>query len=268
MKMFYFKKPRHFISPTISFLFALILSLPTVANAGEQFKIPTRANVETKVFWHATEGATATLLIFPGGGGGYGKVEDGWPTSQNFLVRSSQLFAKQRFNLAIFGRPTDSEELGYEDRIAEKHMQDIKATLEWIKQKNNLPIWVVGTSRGTISATAAMINIPDLIAGGVLTSSILNYKKVGAVPSQDLSKIKMPVLVYHHKQDACEQCRPHEAANIISGLRNAPIKKLIMVSGGANPSGGVCEALHWHGFIGMEPEAVAEISTWIKNPYP
>ncbi len=262
----FLNRPTSFISQALAFVFALLVASPYDAHAGEPVKLATRPNVETKIYWHASEGATATLLIFPGGAGGFGKVEDGWPTSQNFLVRSAKLFAQQSFNLAIFGRPTDAEELRYEDRIADKHMQDIKATLEWIKQKSNLPIWVVGTSRGTISAAAAMINIPDLIAGGVLTSSVLNYKKVGAVPTQDLSKIKVPVLVYHHKLDACDLCPPHEASNIISGLKNTSMKKLIMVAGGANPSGGVCEALHWHGYIGMEPEAVTEISAWIKNP--
>jgi hypothetical protein len=260
--------PNSYCYTSANFIFILLALFACSGNAkaGELVKIPTRPSVETKVFWHATEGATATLLVFPGGGGGFGKVEEGWPTSQNFLVRSSNLFANANFNLLIFGRPTDSEELGYADRLADKHMLDIKTVLEWTKQKSNVPVWVIGTSRGTISATAAMINLPDLIAGGVLTASVLNYNKAGAVPTQDLSAIKVPVLVYHHQQDACDLTRPHEASNIISGLKHAPIKKLIMASGGAKPSGGVCEALHWHGFIGMEPEAVAEISAWIKTP--
>ena len=40
----------------------------------------------------------------------------------------------------------------------------------------------------------------------------------------------------------------------------------VMVSGGDNPTGNVCEALHWHGYIGMEREAVDLIAEWIKRP--
>ena len=98
-------------------------------------------------------------------------------------------------------------------------------------------------------------------------SSIVNFKIAGAVPKQALGDIKLPVLIYHHQDDACKRCQPHEVPNILAGLKNAPVKKLMMVSGGAsNPPGPVCEALHWHGFIGIEPQAVADITAWMTKP--
>lgn len=245
---------------------AMGFSLGT-AHAGGLFKVPTRPDVNVNVFWEAKDGATATLLVFPGGGGGFGKVEGGWPTSNNFLVRTSRQWAAEGFNLAIFGRPGDSDELGYEDRLSEMHMQDVKAVLEWVKQKSAVPIWVIGTSRGTISTAAALIQLPDSqLAGGVFSASVVAFKKPGALPTQDLQRIKVPVLVYHHEQDACGICAPYEVPGILNGLKNSPIKKLMMVSGGSNPTGSACEANHWHGFIGMEQQAVSDISAWIKNP--
>ena len=44
-----------------------------------------------------------TVLLFPGGGGVFGKVEDGRATSNNFLVRSMSYFSANEFNVAIFG---------------------------------------------------------------------------------------------------------------------------------------------------------------------
>jgi hypothetical protein len=52
------------------------------------------------------------------------------------------------------------------------------------------------------------------------------------------------------------------------GFRNASVKKLIFVDGGANPTGDVCAGQHWHGFIGMEKEAVDMIVGWIGSPKP
>ena len=100
----------------------------------------------------------------------------------------------------------------------------------------------------------------------MLTSSIVSYATPGAVPRQDLKAIQMPVLVYHHAKDACKLCQPHEVEWILKGLSNASVKKLMMVDGGADPSGDACDARHWHGFIGMEREAVDQIAGWIRNP--
>ncbi len=238
-----------------------------ITHAGELVKVPTRPDIKATVFWQATDGAAATLFVFPGGGGGFGKVENGWPTSNNFLVRTSKLWAAEGFNLAIFGRPNDSHELGYEDRTSDTHLQDVKAVLEWVKSKSAAPIWVVGTSRGTVSTAFTLINLQDSqIAGGVVSSSVVAYKKSGAIPKQDLQQIKVPVLVYHHKKDACDICRPDEVPGILSGLKNSPVKKLMMVSGGSTPTGSPCAGNHWHGFVGMEQQAVSDVSAWIRHP--
>ena len=229
-------------------------------------KVPTREGVTTTLFWEPAPDAKATVFLFPGGGGGFGKVEDGKAMGQNFLVRSEPFFIANGFNVAIFGRPSDSQDLDYADRISDTHMADVRKVLEFVKRKADVPVWIVGTSRGTISAAAAAINLPGELAGVVLTSSVVSYKKPGAVPKQDLDRIKVPVLVLHHAKDACPLCQPHEVPAILRDLKNAPIKKEIMFSGGENPTGNVCEALHWHGFIGAEREAVDLIANWIKAP--
>lgn len=209
----------------------------------------------------------ATVALLPGGSGNIG-MKGGVPSSGNFLVRSRDFFAGNGFNVAVIGKPTDKNDLDYESRAGAQHVEDLRKIVAHLKQETDLPIWLVGTSRGTVSATAAAIAFGiNELAGIVLTSSVTG-RKTGAVPAQKLGEIRIPVLVMHHKKDACAVCRPHEVSLIMDGLKNAPVKKLIMTDGGADPHGDPCEAFHWHGFVGMEREAVNLISNWIKNPKP
>ncbi|HEY8879487.1 MAG TPA: alpha/beta hydrolase [Roseateles sp.] len=239
-----------------------------VQAAGERFDVATREGVVTPVFWEAAEGAKATVLLFPGGAGGFGQVEAGRPGSRNFLVRSMGEFLARGYNVAIFGKPSDTPDLGYPERISNAHMTDIRQVLKAVKQKSPLPVWLVGTSRGTVSATAAAIQLQGDIAGLVLTSSIVAWDKVGTVPRQDLADLRVPVLVLHHAKDQCRQTLPRDVGYIVKGLSAAPVKKLVMVEGGADPTGDACEAFHWHGFIGMEAEAVKIITGWLDQPAP
>jgi hypothetical protein len=54
--------------------------------------------------------------------------------------------------------------------------------VDYLKTDSGLPIWLVGTSRGTVSATAAAIAFGnDNLSGIVLTSSVVRSKQIGAV---------------------------------------------------------------------------------------
>lgn len=238
------------------------------AAADEILSLETRPGVTVPVYYMKRDGATATVILLPGGAGGFGTVVDGKPTGANFLVRGRDFFADGGLNVAVMSRASDKTDLDYADRTAEDHLQDIRKLVDYVKADSGLPVWLVGTSRGTVSATAAAVKFGNTdLAGIVLTSSIVNYKKIGAVPKQDLGSIRIPVLVVHHEQDACAHCRPYEVPAIIKGLTQAPSKKLVMLNGGGNPTGDPCEPMHFHGFVGMEKEAVGIITGWIRQPW-
>ena len=231
-------------------------------------KIAPRPGVSLLFYYMKQEGASASVVLLTGGAGGIG-LKDGVPTSNNFLIRSRDHFAGHKFNIAVVGRPSDIQDLDYPSRISAEHVEDLRRVVSYLKKDTALPVLLVGTSRGSVSATAAAIAFGNQeLAGIVLTASVTNASKAGAVPQQRLDAVRIPVLVLHHQYDACWVCRPREVPRIISGLKNAPVKKLVMVDGGGDPRGDPCEALHWHGFIGMEKEAVDIIGDWIKNPGP
>jgi len=187
------------------------LALPAAA-AGRVLQVPTREGVTTTLYWEPADHAQATVLLFPGGGGGFGRVEGGRATSNNFLVRSAALFVERGFNVAI--------------------------------------------------------RLQDRVAGLVLTSSVVSHKRTGAVPTQDLAALRLPVLVLHHERDACPICAPQDVPAILRGLVNAPVKQQIFVSRGAAPQGEPCGALHWHGYIGLEREVVDTIAAWMAAKTP
>lgn len=82
-----------------------------------------------------------------------GKFEDRKTTGGNFLVRSAPYFLANGFNVAIFGRPNDMDELGWTERTEPKHMTDVAKVLEFVKQEEVVCLCGSGTSRGTVSAT-------------------------------------------------------------------------------------------------------------------
>lgn len=241
-----------------------------LAVAGERTEVPTRPGVTTTVFWQAARQVPAhgTVLLFPGGAGGFGPVQGGQPTGRNFLVRASDEFAARGYHVAIFGRPSDVDDLGYAYRATAPHLADVRAVLAAVKARWPEPVWLVGTSRGTVSATAAAVEGVGEIAGLVLSSSIVSVDKPGALPRQNLGAIRVPVLMLHHARDACRVTAPQAVPAVLARFTAAPVRKLMMVDGGHDPSGDPCEALHWHGFIGMEAEAVDRVTGWMDRPTP
>jgi len=236
---------------------------------GEVLHIATRESVTVPVFAYWRPDARATVVLYSGGAGGYGALgEDGWPAGGNFLIRTGKRWAAHPLNVVMVGRPTDGIDLALgTHRTGDRHAEDNLAIFKAIKARSPAPLWLVGTSMGTISATAAAIRDQEgLVAGLVLTASIVAYKVPGAVPTQALDKVRVPTLIVHHEADACWACRPHEVRRMADAFVNAPLSKTVFVSGGEGVAGNPCEPLHHHGFVGVRDQVVDLIADWIVAP--
>jgi pimeloyl-ACP methyl ester carboxylesterase len=210
--------------------------------------------------------AKATLVLLPGGDASSGKIIEGKPASGNFLSRSREYFYAEGFNVVVAYRASDLRNLEYGYRTTKQHVSEIEKVISYAQKQYGKPVWLIGTSRGSISATAATIALGDAqIAGLVLTSSVTS-KKEGAITTQNIASITIPTLVVHHKNDACHICVPAEASKIIDSLSRASTKKFILIEGGSNPQGDTCAARHWHGFINFERETAQVIAAWISDP--
>jgi predicted alpha/beta hydrolase len=239
--------------------------LPNVAD------IPTRPGVHVRVEITPPPGeARGILVLFAGGNGILAIAEDGTLRSGkgNFLIRSRAEFAKAGFWTVAFDAPSDRQSAPYLGgvRQTDAHVADIKATIAWLRARApNLPVWLVGTSRGTQSVAyfATQVRRSDGGADGiVLTATIFSDDRARAVPAMALDKIDVPTLFVHHRRDACRLCDFSAAESTLARVATARRKALIAMDGGIT-QGDPCEAFAYHGFNGIEVQAVAAIVDWI-----
>lgn len=230
--------------------------------------IPTRPGVTQRFVYLTPQQPGAAVILFAGGHGGLQILPDGsfkWGEG-NFLVRSRQLFAEQNLMVAVVDAPSDRQSPPYLSgfRQRREHVADIKAVIAWLREQAGVPVWLVGTSRGTQSAAfvATQLTGPEGPDGLVLTSTILKDRGERPVPDMDLGKLKIPVLVIHHEYDGCGNCPFMDLPRLMERLGPLPRKELLAFKGGES-RGNPCEAFAYHGFNGIEREVVAKAARWI-----
>jgi dienelactone hydrolase len=232
--------------------------------------IPTRTGVTQRFVYIVPSSAPkASVILFAGGHGGL-QIKDGgsygWGEG-NFLVRTRQQFADAGFAVAVIDAPSDKQSPPYlgGNRQKPEHRSDVLAVIAWLKQQSPVPVWLVGTSRGTQSAAYIATEATPAQGGPdglVLTSTILVDPGGRAVPKMPLETLTIPVLVVHHQQDGCKACPFSEIPAMMEKLAKTPKAELISVSGGQS-RGDPCEAMAYHGFNGLEADVVAKISRWV-----
>jgi dienelactone hydrolase len=252
----------------VAFLFAVLSSSGHAQIAQRVIDVPTRPGVTQRLLVLAAPDPKATVLLFAGGHGGLQVSPSGsfkWGAG-NFLIRTRQLFADQGLMVVVVDAPSDRQSApflaGFRQRP--EHAADIKAVIAWAREQAKVPVWLVGTSRGTQSAAFVATELgrsegPD---GLVLTSTIVTDDKGRPVPAMPVEKLRIPVLVVHHEQDGCRHCAFRDIPALMNKLGDAPRKKLLSFSGGED-RGDPCEAAGYHGFNGIEREVIAQTASWI-----
>jgi hypothetical protein len=257
---------RRHVTAALLLLIALAQA-QSIAAPREVVDIPTRPGVTQRFIFMPAEQARAAVILFAGGHGGLQIGNDGriaWGRG-NFLVRSAPLFVAQHLSVAIIDAPSDQGRPHFLTyfRQTREHAADIAAVIAWLKAKTSLPVWLIGTSRGTESVAYATTHLPGGGPDGiVLTSTILRNNRDASVPDLPLDTLKIPVLVVHHKQDGCRLCQFSDMPRLMSRLAPVPRHALIAVDGGESV-GDPCEAQAYHGYNGIEADVVGRIAAWM-----
>jgi len=250
-------------------LFTVYVSAASAQVTQRVVDIPTRPGVTQRIVLLSPDNPKSAVILFAGGHGGLQITSNGsfkWGEG-NFLVRTRDRFAAQELLVAIVDAPSDRQRPPYLSgfRQTPEHVADIEAVIAWLKQQAKVPVWLVGTSRGTQSAAFVATQLPVADGGPdglVLTATMLSDNKGRPVPDMDLNKIAIPVLVVHHRQDGCKHCAYSELPRLMDKLSASPRKELLTMDGGQN-RGDPCEAFAYHGFNGIERDVVAKAAEWI-----
>jgi hypothetical protein len=249
----------------MSALFAL--AVPERAQADEYWGFETRPGVIVPAIITAPLRPRAVAVLFTGGRGIVGARPDGTMRHKtNFLVANRARFARNGLVAVVVDAPSDRARNGLEDGFRESrdHAEDIRLVILALRRTYDLPIWLVGTSRGSTSVANAGIRLqaapPD---GLVLTSSISQENRRGGnLLDMNLKAIRTPTLVAHHLDDDCWVTPYSGAVKIESALTNT-VDGALMAFDGGEQTGNSCKPFSHHGFSGQRDAVVRAVSEWI-----
>ena len=254
----------------------LLMIVDSAVIAQEIATLSTRPGVTQSFFiGSGPQDPQAVAVLFPGSGGlirlrqEKGQIKFG---QNNFLVRSRGELIKRGVIPVIIDAPSDYQSDGGmsdEFRLGTDHFTDISAVVgDLAKRSPGLPIFLVGTSRGTISAAALGARLGSQVAGIVLSSTLFRQVRGRSGESGvglsrfDFGTINIPVLFVHHVGDQCAVTPYGDAAQL------ADKYPLISVFGGRAPESGPCDPFSPHGYFGKESETVEQIVNWmLKKPF-
>ncbi len=198
-------------------------------------------------------------------------VEDGVMTQSrlngNFLIRARRFLVNEHIASLIVDCHSESGDHCESHYQASKQRQeDVDALIAEVRkrQPSITEVWLVGTSKGTISSSFMPLHNPGGYAGVIHTASITepyaknSYRELGGF---DYGKVKVPQVFVHHVADPC----PLTTYSGAKGIAEKYKIPLVSVSGGSGFQGHVCAAFTEHGFRGKEKEVMNALVDIIKS---
>jgi len=247
----------------------LLAMVASARAAQELFTIPTRSGVTESYLLIRNPPSTIPKIVvvaFVGGSGVIGLAEREVPIkfspTTNALIRMRSDLVDSDCAEAVVDAPSDKPGptgMSDEFRLGPDHLADIRAVIADTKKRfPDAKVFLVGHSRGTVSAAALAAKLGDSIQGVVLMSTATNRDNYGpALSTFNFASIKVPVLLVHHREDGCTT-NPYYNAERLS--RSFP---LVSVSGGDPPQSGPCDSQAAHGYWGRDAPVAQAVENWM-----
>ena len=200
------------------------------------------------------EGDDGTILLG-------GTIEAPEIQSEGFLARNADAFADEGLLVALVGAPSDypaGVDINY--RISSKQSDDVAAVVDWIDARESVPIWVLGMSLGTYSATNSAIRLSSMVDGFALCSASTSPTG-GPMPNgildMELAESGAPALIVGHQDDTCPGTPPKGVTAIADGLTDASSVTQRIFTGGSPAESQPCGPKSPHGYFGIDQQVVS-----------
>lgn len=247
---------------------SLTLASSALAAGYEAIEIvPTRPDVTVRLLViKGNSKPTTALILFPGADGTkhFGEKDGRFWVGNNFLMRSARDLAAAGYILVAVDAPSD-QSYGMSDtfRTSPQHAKDVRKIIAYLKEKHRVTsLYLVGTSKGAISAAYLASVFDDPSIGGVILIAVYSPADMGSI---DFTEIDDPVLIVHHVYDQCRVAPFQGATELKKRLTESPKVDLVGVTGGIPPASGPCDSLSNHGFYGVEQPIVRVITDWLAG---
>jgi hypothetical protein len=214
--------------------------------------------------------AHASVILLTGGNGLLDLDATGTITNStgNFLIRSANLFLRFGLNVMMAdAKPAHPAGLDFATRLSATHAGELQQFINAAITRWGLPVWVVGTSNGSISTVTAGGFLPALsgLRGVVLTSPV-TVLTAATQPTFNLysSRITVPSLVVWHGNDHCIASPPAGSAALFAAIP-AAIKARRAFAHSHSVATDPCGAFSEHGYPGIEEEVVESIARFVRT---
>jgi hypothetical protein len=205
------------------------------------------------------------IVMFPGGTGEIDIEKSGRvKNAKNFVVRSDDLWRERGYGIVLVDAIEHQSMRG--QRSSAAYAELTKRIVEFAHRQANVPVWVLGTSQGSIAAMNAASHAgATQLAGLILTESVSilggSHETVFDAHPED---VHVPSLVVANVDDRCKVAPPSMAQSIAQAIRHAPTT-VLTVSGGEQRSRDDCASLSAHGYYGIEEKVVDNIVDWMQK---
>lgn len=261
-------------------LLALTVALPvTLAPAAHAAQNTSENNTITTMTTSVTSGSDVqnvvfstppqpkgVLIMLPGGTGKLDLDAEGTiKNNKNFLVRTQQDWLKRDYAVLIPDSSNGRNLRGH--RSTQRYGEVVNAFVTYAKSQTQAPVFLIGTSQGTIAAVNGATQFQNSeIAGIVLTESVTKAGKRSTETVYDAkpAEVTVPVLIVANQDDACPVAPPSGAEPLAQAFTTAKSTDVQMVSGG-NSNKRSCSSLSPHGYSGIEDQVVDLIAKWLNR---
>lgn len=241
-----------------------LLSQSLAAESQRIVRLKSGRKTLIKVLFEGPVKARGAILLFPGGTGDVKINKDGLANyKENILFRIRKNLHKLGWLTAIASIPKDIFDTEQKYRYTNCHISDNKKVVDLlIKEAGIKNVFVIGHSRGSLSAAILLNTVPKIKAVIFSGSMVSEDRFRSELEKADKDK---KIFLIHHKEDRCSA----SSYSMLKGwlkesqrMKNVPLK---LITAGSTTSPALCKSESLHSFNGAEAEVAVIIDSILSG---